>query len=1154
MRFLELLAAALVCIAPLGAAEPIEEATNSDSAVDFNKEIRPLLAKNCFACHGPDPSHRAKDLRLDLFDAATAERNGRPAIRPGDPAASELLQRIRAEDESKRMPPMDVGHRLASSDISKLERWIESGARYEKHWAFVPPTKSEPPPTRFDALARNPIDRFVFATLVRNGMEPSPPADPHTLLRRVSFDLTGLPPSPAEVAAFAADPSDANYAAVVDRLLASPAYGERMARLWLDLARYADSAGYGSDPLRTIWRWRDWVIDAFDRNMPYDQFVVEQLAGDLLPNATREQVLATAFHRNTLTNTEGGTDNEEFRVAAVKDRASVTMQVFMGLTYGCAQCHSHKFDPISHDEFYGLYDFFNQTEDADRSDEEPRIATPRAEDLERVSELEAEIVRLEDALNARGAALSATIAERAGANERLVEAFAPLRPASFRITSIGRYTIQPDSSILHDGDLALREDMALIYSTATPIRALALEALTHTSLPNNGPGTKGGNGNFVVNEFEVRRLRPRTPPPSARFVRIELPGRDRILSLAEIEVISEGENVARFSRASQSSDDFEGDASRAIDGNKDGKYDGRSVTHTQQSSDPWIELDLGRARPIDRVALFNRTDSNLHLRLKGAKVRLLDDQRRAVFEQGIANPPAVELVLDATRPYDVVRIARASADFEQDRFPVAAAIDGDLAADGGWAISPRSGEPHIAVFELAEPLEGEFEVVLAQNYGSYHVLGRFRLLGSGESLPHPLLSPDIAAILRKPEASRTRAEVARLVEHFAADDAEVVAIQRALEAARASLAPLLELKTPILRELPDSARRTTRVMAKGNFLDPLHVVHAMTPAALHPWQDGEPKNRLGLARWIVSRENPLTARVFVNRVHAMLFGQGIVFTEEDFGTQGSVPSDPALLDTLAVEFVENGYDVKRLLREYVMSYTYRQSSAVRARDLEKDPKNRWLGRGPRIRLEAEMVRDQALLVSGLLSHKRFGPPVYPPQPTGLWRAAFNGERSYETSQGEDRFRRGIYTVWRRSIPYPSMSTFDAPSRETCAIRRVRTNTPLQAFVTLNDPAFVECAQAFARRMLQAGGATDLERVTFGLEVALARPAESPAVAALVELVEAERQRFRADPSAAASLATDPLGALPEGVEPVEAAAYTVVANVLLNMDAFLTKD
>ncbi len=1123
--------------------------------VDFNREIRPLLAKNCFACHGPDAEHREKDLRLDVEEQAHADRHGRFAIKPFDPARSEVIRRITNDDEGRRMPPPEVGHRLAAEDVKKLERWIAQGGKYEKHWAFVPPVKSTARSTRFDPLVRVDADRYVFELLDEKGLAPSPPADPYTLARRVSFDITGLPPSLDLASSFAADPSDAAYEKLVDSLLASPHYGERMARIWLDLARYADSAGYGSDPLRTIWRYRDYVIDAFNDDLPYDRFVTEQLAGDLLDHPTRNQILATAFHRNTLTNTEGGTDNEEFRVAAVKDRTNVTMQVFMGLTFGCAQCHSHKFDPITQQEYYSLFDFFNQTEDADRSDEEPRIATPSRQDEAEAARIERAIAEHEEAVAARGAALGDTFAALAEEDQRLVKSFVPQHPENYSITSISRYTVQPDDSILQDGDLPVRETMALRFQAPHPaMRSLALEALTHPSLPSGGPGSRGGNGNFVLNEIEVRALRAKMPIPSGRYVRIELPGADRILSLAEVEVIAGGENVARRGSARQSSTDFGGDASRAIDGNRDGAYEKDSVTHTRQGKDPWFEIDLKKSVAIDRVVIFNRMGGGLPERLRGAVVKILDESRTVKFEQTIATPPLPEVSIDTTRPYETVKIVRASTDFEQQEFGIASAIDHDLSENRGWAISPRQGESHVAVFELERPLDGPFEVVLTQNFGGYHVLGHFRLLGSETVVPHPLVSPRIAEILRKPSASRSREENAALVLHFAASDPEVVRLRSEITQLRSRLAPLTGVMTPIQRELPSNARRVSHVLAKGNFLDPMQEVHADVPSAFHGFPKDAPKNRLGLAAWIVDPKNPLTARVFVNRIYAMLFGAGIVFTEEDFGLQGSPPTNPALLDALAVDFVAHHYDIKWLVKELVMSYAYRQRSSATDEQLRVDPNDRLLERGPRFRLESEMVRDQALFVAGLLSPKMYGPPVYPPQPEGLWRAAFNGERSYATSEGEDRWRRGLYTVWRRTMPYPSMSTFDSPSRETCAIRRVRTNTPLQAFVTLNDPAYVECAQALARRLIREGGNTVEERVAYGLRLTLLAPPEPEAVAALVALHASELDHFGKDVSSALALATDPLGPLPDRIDPIEAAAYTVVANVLLNQDAFLTKD
>ncbi|HZY90543.1 MAG TPA: DUF1549 and DUF1553 domain-containing protein, partial [Gemmataceae bacterium] len=615
------------------------------------------------------------------------------------------------------------------------------------------------------------------------------PADRFTLLRRASLDLRGLPPSPQEVEAFAHDASPDAYEKAVDRFLADSAYGERWARVWLDQARYADSAGYGSDPLRTIWRYRDWVIDTFNRNLPYDRFTVEQLAGDLLPKPTLEQRMATAFHRNTMTNTEGGTDREEFRVAAVKDRVDTTLQVWMGLTVGCAKCHSHKYDPITQKDYYRFYAFFNQTADADRPDESPVIPCP------------------------------------------------------------------------------------------TP---------------------------------EVQ------------------------------------EQVRKF------------------------------------------------------------------------------DERLAPLKKVFGGAPAAAL----------------------------------------------------------------------------GVLG----------------------------VQAVRARVARL------------------EKSRPSVPTL-----PVMVEFPAGKRRATHVMTKGNFLSPGEKVEPGVPAAFPPLPKDAPPDRLGVARWLISPDNPLTARVAVNRYWAQLWGAGLVETEEDFGTQGELPSHPELLDWLATEYVRLGWDTKAFLKLLVTSAAYRQSARVTAEKLARDPRNRLLTRGPRFRLEAEMVRDQALALSGLLSRKVGGPSVFPPQPPGLWQAAFNGQRTWATSAGADRHRRGLYTFWRRTIPYPSMTTFDAPSREICTVRRIRTNTPLQAFVTLNDPVYVEAAQALARRVVKEGGATAEGRARYGLRLCLCRPPSGAQVQRLLSLYQSEREHFRKDAKAALKLATDPLGPLPPGADAAELAAWTVVANVLLNLDGVLTK-
>jgi mono/diheme cytochrome c family protein len=777
----------------LGAAEP-------PPAVDFNRDIRPILSKNCHACHGPDGGHRAANLRLDRRDLATQPRKrGTPAVAPGDPAKSELYRRITAADESERMPPQESGRFLTAAQIDTLKRWIVQGAPYAEHWAFVKPQRRPLPAVRNSAWPRHGLDFFVLARLEREGLTPNAAADRFTLLRRASLDLRGLPPSPREVDEFERDTAPGAYERAVERFLQDPAYGERWARLWLDLARYADSAGYGSDPLRpNAFRYRDWVIDAFNRNLPFDRFTVAQLAGDLLPHPTLEQRMATAFHRNTMTNTEGGTDDEEFRVAAVKDRAETTMQVWMGLTLGCAKCHTHKYDPLSQKEYYQFYAFFNQTADADRPDEAPILKAP-----------------------------------------------------------------------------------------------------------------------YPGQEEEDRRI-------------------------------------------------------------------------------------------DERIAGLKRQ----YLRPTPARVAVRVLQR--------------------------------------------------------------------------QPLTAEVLVFLSK-----------------------------AARLNK-----SRPKIPTL---------------------------------PVMVELPPAQRRTTRLMIKGNFLSPGEPVEPAVPAVFPPLPRGASADRLGMAAWLVAPDNPLTARVAVNRFWAQLFGTGIVETEEDFGTQGELPSHPELLDWLAAEYVRLGWDMKALLRLLVTSATYRQSAKVTPERLAKDPRNRLLSRGPRFRLEAELVRDQALALSGLLSRKMYGPSVYPPQPPGLWQAAFNGQRTWATSRGEDRYRRGLYTFWRRTVPYPSMAAFDAPSRETCAVRRMRTNTPLQAFVTLNDPVYVEAAQALARRIVKEGGATAEGRARFGLRLCLCRPPLSGQVRQVVELYQSERAHYRKDAKAARALAAEPLGSVPAGMDAGELAAWTVVANVLLNQDGVLTK-
>ncbi|MBX3440912.1 MAG: DUF1553 domain-containing protein [Planctomyces sp.] len=933
---------------------------------DYTRDIRPILAGRCFKCHGPDEATREAGLRLDVReDALRTLDSESAAIVPGDPDASGLLARVRESDPDLRMPPASEGPPLSEREVDLLSRWIAAGGAYARHWSYVAPVRPDRPKGASPAgWSHNAIDDFVLDRLVRESMEPQAEADRATLMRRVSLDLTGLPPAIEDVDAFLRDERPDAYERLVDRLLASPAYGERWGRVWLDLARYADSAGYADDPPRVIWRYRDWVIDALNSGMPFDQFSIEQIAGDLLADPGESQIVATGFHRNTMTNSEGGTDDEEFRNVAIVDRANTTLQVWMATTLMCAQCHTHKYDPITQHEYFQVFAILNQTEDADRRDEAPLLEVYTADQLRQRDELRSQIASLESEL------------------------------------------------------------------AALPLPAAAL--------PEG--------------------------PLEARYVRIELPGTEKILSLAEVQAFRGDENIARGKAASQSSTAFGGPAERAVDGNTDGNYNNNSTTHTATESDPWWEVDLGEAGSIDRIVIWNRTDGGIGGRLDGFRMLLLDESRRARWVRTVSK----------SEPMD-------------GRYDVPADIDG---------LNDSDREELIVWLQLNSP---------------EHAALRDRLTG----------------------------------------------LQKRL----AGIGPVT---TPVMRELRSDKRRVTRVQIRGNFLDLGDEVQPGVPSVFHPLDgrsaDGAGPTRLDLARWLVDRRNPLTARVLANRVWEQLFGIGIVETSEEFGLQGDLPTHPELLDWMAVDLMDGAWDVKRLIREVVTSSTYRQSSSAPEELIARDPNNRLLGRGPRFRLEAELVRDQALFVAGLLSDKMHGPSVKPPRPRLGLSAAFGASTDWDASQGEDRFRRGVYTFWQRSLPYPSMDTFDAPSREVCTVRRTRTNTPLQALVTLNDPVYVEASQGLARRVLRevpdraADGADPTPaRLDRAFRLCLARSPSSEEVRVLSDALKRLRERFARTPEEALVMATDPIGPLPEGGDAAELAAWSVLGNVLLNLDETLTR-
>jgi hypothetical protein len=741
-------------------------------------------------------------------------------------------------------------------------------------------------------------------------------------------------------------------------------------------------------------------------------------------------------------------------------------------------------------------------------------------------------------------------------------AWTPLMPSN-ATTIIGQVQldIQKDASVLVHGRTPGEDNYVVkIDQPMKGITALRLEALTDPSLPSQGPG-RTGHGNAVVSELKATLNIGKENVIKGRYIRVELPGKKKMLSLAEVQAfnINSVDNVAAQGNATQSTTAYGGDATRAIDGNTDGDYfKSNSVTHTAVSDDPWWEVDLGAEKDLAQVVIWNRTDGGTATRLNGVKISVLDDARKPIFARMLAKAPAVSEKLALANAKNIV-LANPSADYAQQGFGPAAVLDG--APKTGWAFGGELGKSHALVVELGEPLDipedGELTVTIQQTYGDGHTLGRFRLSATTQGLPVRELPPAVRDILGKPRPQRSAAEQSVALDYFRPISKTLAGAQSQLEAKQKELANIKAVGVPVMREVAADKHRTTHFLNKGNFLDPgAEVQPALLKSFNAPPATKEP-TRLTVVDWLMSRDNPLTARVAVNRFWSQLFGRGLVETEEDFGTQGALPTHPQLLDWLAVDFMDRKWDMKAMLKEIVMSATYRQGNKPSPEAVQKDARNDFLSHYPRRRLDAEQVRDQALALSGLLAPKIGGPSVYPPQPDGLWRAAFNGQRTWETSKGDDRYRRGLYTFWRRTVPYPSMATFDAPSRENMTARRVPTNTPLQAFVTLNDPAFVEMAQALGARLVREGGSTTADRVRYGLELCLARPATVEQVKALDQLYQQEFENYKAKPDAAKKLSTSIT--LPEekafakNLSPADAAAWTAVANVLLNLDGVLTK-
>ncbi len=998
----------------------------AEKPVDFDRDVRPILSDNCFACHGPDDKRRMANLRLDTEEAFAK------IVKPGDAAGSRLLVRIGAANPAARMPPPQAGLTLTDAQISVIRKWVEQGARWERHWAFVPPQRSPLPVVRDEKWARNAIDRFVLARLEKEGLQPSPEADRATLLRRLSFDLTGLPPTTAELDAFLADKSPAAYEKQVDRLLALPQYGERMAMQWLDLARYADTHGYHIDSQRDMWKWRDWVIDAFNRNMPFNRFGIEQLAGDLIPNATMQQKLASGFNRNHMINYEGGAIPEEYQAEYVADRVDTTANVFMGLTLGCARCHDHKYDPISQKDYYRFFAFFNTIPekglDGNKGNAAPILEMPTAEQA-------SEAAWLQQAIAEHDAALP----------EKETDALL----AAWAKTRLGTLPEPPRDGLLAHYALDGSLGDARAVKGDTPFVA-------------GRPGQSAAfNGEAQV-EF-----------PVVAADRFTVAFWMRSGAMPEMSVMERGSGFEIGVEESHPQPDF------------------------KRGSPLYVEWQGRRFR--SRAIIYGAQWHHVVLDFSGSQPLLLLD--------------AKAVLMDPAGPA------------------------------GSHASGPLSiGDPH-----SGKPFKGDI--------GDLRVYSRALTEGEAEVLA---VHEPVRAILLVEESKRTKDQKQRLLDYFLTRDAP--ADLRRVYAERNVLkdkAARLKKEIVTVQVMGEMAKpRDTFILARGDYRNQGDKVTPGVPSLFPPLPKDAPANRLSMAEWLFGPQHPLTSRVAVNRYWQLYFGIGLVKTTEDFGSQGDAPVQRELLDWLATEFRQN-WDIKALQKLIVTSATYRQSSRVSAALLEKDPENRLLARGPRFRLPAEMVRDNALAASHLLTRTIGGPSVFPYQPPGLWEELSRGEtftaQEYHESEGADLYRRSMYTFWKRTVPPAALTTFDAPDREKCTSRRLITNTPLQALVLLNDPTYVEASRVLAQRSMLEAGADPQARVRFLFREATARRPTLAETRILIDLAQRRLEYYKKHPDQAAALITT--GASKRtNVEATDLAAWTVVASTILNLDETITKE
>lgn len=1028
----------LLAFPALLAAEPAK--------LKYNRDVRPILNEKCFHCHGTDAGHRKGDLRLDLREnAIKPAKSGDIALVPGKPELSQLIARVELpHDNDDVMPPDKDGKPLTAEEKAILRQWISEGAEYQGHWAFLKPERSPVPKiTDPKFTIRNEIDSFIAERLQEENLSPSPEADRATLLRRVSLDLTGLPPTLEEIATFEKDTSPKAYETVVDSLLKSEHYGERMAMQWLDFARFADSHGFQTDSSRAMWPWRDWVIKAFNDNKPFDQFTLEQIGGDLLPNATRDQIVATGFNRNHRLNGEGGIIAEEWRIENIIDRVETTSFTWLGLTLNCCRCHDHKYDPFTQKDFYSFFAFFNNITESgtiqgssNRSggNSDPVIQVPDKEEEEQLALLRKKI----DAAQAKVTETQLQLPNLVASWEAEMENPEAAKKPMWEVLPISEAKSQggaalrklPDASWIAGG----RNPDFDIYTVTAPLAegsftGLLLEALPDPTLPNQSLG-RAPNGNFVLTGIEGTISAPTLKTPvKITFTR------------AEADYAQKGYDVKLLL-------DNNPKNGWAIDGN-----------------DP--------KKRVERNAMFI-VDKAVHVPAGATlTVRLLHQSTFA--------------------GHNVGRFRLSTTDAE----PALASLDG-------------TGGPPAAVL----------------------------------------------AVMKTPTENRTPQQRSELEKYYRASvDSPLRDADYALAAAKAELEKY-ERSVPSVMVMKEGPVRDAFVLKRGEYDKPGDKVSMVTPAVLPPMPKNAPSNRLGLAQWIVSPENPLTARVWVNRAWEKFFGYGLSKSSENLGTQSEYPVHPELLDWLATEFIRCGWDMKAMQKLIVMSATYRQSSKLTPALLEKDPENRLLARGPRFRLPGEVVRDQALALAGLLVPKIGGPSVKPYMPDGVWddTSKYGDLRGYKADTGEGLYRRSFYTIWKRTAAPPTMLLFDAPTREICTVKRSRTNTPLQALSLLNEVTFVEAARGLAQQMMQHGGPTPEQRIAYGYERATARTIEPAALKQLTSGLKQRITEFQAKPAEATALISQGATKADASLPPAELAAYTTTAAVLLNLDRVITRD